>query len=131
MNQRLPIVQIYLGTYWINSDPHGISSGVPQGSHLELILFLVFFNDLTTVVQTDIYADDTLLHQDIDSTTSLCDVRKLQDPITAAYDWAYSWKGRFGNQKTALLCIGRLREDSMSSLRSLTIENEPITAVTS
>ena len=84
---------------------------------------------LQTFVQTDIYADDTLLHQDIDPTTALWVIHKLQD--SAASDWADSWKGRFGHQKTALLCIGRLGEDSMSSLRSLTIENEPITAVTS
>ena len=69
------------------SDPHGISAGVPQGSHLGLILVLVFINDLITVVQTDIYADDTLLHQDIDPTTALCNVHKLQDAITAASDW--------------------------------------------
>ena len=55
------------------SDPHGISAGVPQGSHLGPILFLVFITDLTTVVQADIYADDILLHQDIDPTTALCD----------------------------------------------------------
>ena len=100
-----------------------ISASVPQGSYLGPILYLVFINDLTTVVQTDIYEDDTLLHQDIDPTTALCDVHKLQDAITAASDWADPWKGRFDHQKTALLCIGRLGKDSMSNLKLLTIEN--------
>ena len=72
-----------------------------------------------------------MLHQDIDPTTTLCDVHEHQDAITAASGWADSWIGRFGHQKRALLFIGCLGEDSMSSLRSLTIENEPTMAVTS
>ena len=46
------------------SSQHTISAGVPQGSHLGPVLFLVFINDLPDHVNipTELYADDALLH---------------------------------------------------------------------
>ena len=51
-----------------SSTPHPISTGIPQGSHLGPILFAVFINGLTSAVQksqTELYADDTLIHKAI------------------------------------------------------------------
>ena len=47
------------------SDPHDINTGVPQGSILGPILFLLFINDMPTILtqcSTEMYADDTLLY---------------------------------------------------------------------
>ena len=47
------------------SEFHPITRGVPQGSRLGLILFIVFINNLipSVAIPTEVYADDTTLHQ--------------------------------------------------------------------
>ena len=76
-----------------------VSAGVPQGSHLGPVLFLAFINDLPTTIpsSSELYADDTLLHQHRSADNS---IERLQQSITSAESWAFSWHGRFGHSKT-------------------------------
>ena len=55
----------------INSDKISISSGVPQGSDLDPILFLAYINELPEQIKSrvSIFADDTALYLSISSTT--------------------------------------------------------------
>ena len=55
----------------INSDKISISSGIPQGSVLDPILFLAYINDLPEQVKSRVrlFADDTALYLSISSTT--------------------------------------------------------------
>ena len=51
-----------------------IHSGVPQGSILGPLLFVIFINDLPLVLQNvyaDLYADDTTLHKSTSSVSVL------------------------------------------------------------
>ena len=62
-------------------------SGVPQGSHLGPILFILFVNDLPSVFkysECKIYADDVKIYRSIES---LFDSRLLQIDLDAFYDW--------------------------------------------
>ena len=67
-----------------------VQAGVPQGSILGPILFLIFINDLTELVESDIkiFADDTFIFRIVDQFSSEILNRDL-NKITA---WAWQWK---------------------------------------
>ena len=107
------------------SPQHTISAGVPQGSHLGPVLFLVFINDLPSHVHlpTELYADDALIHETLTRNTTATNTTALQGAVNNAEQWALSWNGRFGHEKTKLLNIGKTRDTP------LVIDSHPIEAV--
>lgn len=70
------------------SNPYIATSGVPQGSHLGPLLFIIFINDITLVPKNSsllIYADDVKIFRSI---KNLSDSALLQQDITALNNWA-------------------------------------------
>ena len=83
-----------------NSEWKDISAGVPQGSVLEPLLFLVYINDLVGNVRCDIklFADDTSLF------SAVYDESKTAEELDADLErvrlWAWQWKMKFNTEKT-------------------------------
>ena len=91
--------------------PYDIQVGVPQGSPLSPILFILFVDDLLEalepLVQIQAFADDLLLW-DILSSRSSCPSR-IQQALDIVGNWSLQWGLRFNVSKCKVLDITRLR----------------------
>ena len=88
-----------------SSSREEVTSGVPQGSVLGPILFVLFVNDLPDHVtsQIKIFADDTKIFRKIGSKA---DCEFLQKDLTNLENWARDWLMRFHPQKCEVIRIG-------------------------
>ena len=90
------------------SDYSSIESGVPQGSVLGPLLFLVYIYDLETNINSNIkfFADDTMLFSVVqDSVKSATDLNHDLDMISL---WAHQWKMEFNpdpSKQATEVCI--------------------------
>jgi len=80
-----------------------VVSGVPQGSVLGPLLFLLFVNDLPDWVKSSIkmFADETKLWSTIRSAS---DGNMLQDDLNSLKKWSDKWLFKF-NPESAKLCM--------------------------
>ena len=83
-----------------------VTSGVPQGSVLGPLLFLVFINDLPDCITSNVklFADDTKLYNII---RSIIDAEILQDDLTGLMEWCRKWKMVFNKSKCHILHYGK------------------------
>ena len=90
----------------VASEPSAVLSGVPQGSVLGPILFLIFINDLPDYVQssTKLFADDLILYRKIESDN---DRQILQDDLTNLTTWEDKWGMKFHPDKCETIHITR------------------------
>ncbi|MCP4269716.1 MAG: hypothetical protein GY777_29780, partial [Candidatus Brocadiaceae bacterium] len=104
------------------SDWATVASGVPQGSVLGPLLFIIYINDLDTGVNSSIskFADDTKIGRVINSVE---DKRALQMDLDVLHEWANKWQMEFNVNKCKVLHMGRTAEDSIYKLDNLDISN--------
>ena len=87
-----------------------VNSGVPQGSIIGPLLFVLFINDIcddiTAGTNIMLYADDTKIWREIDS---VLDNHILQSDITNLQNWATRNKMKFHPAKCHVLSMSRKR----------------------
>ena len=86
---------------WVN-----VTSGVPQGSVLGPLLFILYVNDITDGLQStlEMFADDSKLYRIIQTPE---DVNILQEDLNFISNWSRLWLLKFNTLKCTVIHLGR------------------------
>ena len=103
---------------WIN-----VNSGVPQGSVLGPILFIIYINDIDEGIKCKIskFADDTKIANKVDSENER---QLLQSDLNTLIEWSNKWQMKFNIDKCHVLHIG-----NQNPKATFSINNIPMTSV--
>ena len=93
----------------VRSRTKPISSGVPQGSVLGPLLFILYFRDLPSVVQATckMFADDTMVYDTNCSGHRSSPCCKLSSDLHAVSAWASNWNTKFHPLKSSQITFQR------------------------
>ena len=82
-----------------------VTTGIPQGSVLRPILFVIFIKDLPQIINVcfKMFADDSKMYGRV---TTIDQAGLVQDSINNAVKWAEDWQMFFNYDKCKHLHIG-------------------------
>jgi hypothetical protein len=97
-----------------HSSPTPVTSGVPQGTVLGPLLFLIYINDMPSCVSSTprLFADDCLLYRTIHSKS---DSEILQQDLDNLQEWENNWLMEFNADKCEVIRITKKRKPILSS----------------
>ena len=92
-----------------------VSSGVPQGTILGPLLFLLYVNDIADNLNSKValFADDCVLYREVQTKD---DQLELQNDLNKIFMWSTKWKMSFNPEKCKLLQVGRIKRQSLPPL---------------
>ena len=89
-----------------SSNPAYVKSGVPQGTVLGPLMFLIYINDIADQIHKGttirLFADDCLLYRVIQSTD---DTAILQADLNSVVNWSNKWQMSFNTKKCKTLPV--------------------------
>lgn len=93
-----------------------VTSGIPQGSVLGPVLFVIFINDLPDAVRSvvRIFADDTKM---FGPATTAEDRAEIQSDIDKLSRWSEEWQLQFNTAKCSTMHFGRSNEKTTYYMR--------------
>ena len=99
-----------------------VTSGIPQGSVLGPVLFVIFINDLPSVIQSiaRIFADDTKMFR---SLKTPADALTLQEDISNLQKWSKTWQLSFNETKCKVLHLGPSNPNHNYIMNGITLES--------
>ena len=82
-----------------------VTSGVPQGSVLGPVLFLIYVNELPALVKSPMkmFADDTKIFRNV---CDRSDAQILQDDLNTLGQWSTNWLLKFNASKCKIMHLG-------------------------
>ena len=88
------------------SDWRKVTSGVPQGSVLGPIMFLIYVNDMPEGVKSymNMFADDAKIMKRI---RNMDDCNALQRDLDKINEWSRTWQMEFNTNKSCVMRMGR------------------------
>ena len=94
-----------------------VTSGIPQGSVLGPILFVIYINDMPEALQYNstvkMFADDSKLYKRTDTDNGAEDLQKDLDNL---YQWSNTWQLRFHPEKCKVLSLGNRPPEDIPKL---------------
>ena len=112
------------------SEWSSITAGVPQGSVLGPLLFLIYINDIVNTVshcKIRMFADDTCLFLEVDDRDAAAAL--VNEDLNAIYNWSKSWLIQFSAPKTKSLTISNKTDRLLNPV--LKFNSHPIEEVKS
>ena len=97
----------------VNSDEHNLPNGIPQGSALSVLLWLIYVNDIDVEESSsNIYVDDVIIWASGSTRKSV--LRQLQSMASRVVNWSEDNRVKINFDKTHLLINGHDRRCSIA-----------------
>ena len=94
-----------------------VTSGIPQGSVLGPILFVMYINDMPESLvnnsMVNMFADDSKLYKRTDIANGASDLQKDLDKL---YEWSSKWLLKFHPEKCKVLSLGNRPSEDIPTL---------------
>ena len=106
------------------SDEKIVLSGIPQGSVLGPVLFIIYINDLPEEISSNIkiFADDTKIFKALEIQS---DKDQLQNDLDKLIEWSNKWQLPFNVTKCKVMHYGNNNPNNQYIMNNISLEETP------